>query len=113
MAELTGSILTLSDRVRETTARVVDQVLGAEAAALVDAARRQWPVKTGRSKAALGYTATAGRVTITDTAPYTRVIISDGGVRPWDAYVLTPMSALIRKTAPHKIGAALMETLRE
>lgn len=108
---LRGSILTLADRTRDVSRRVVERVLREEGAAIVEAARARWPVKTGKSRDALALLGQGRRVVIVDRIRYARIIESNG-INPWEAYVVAPVVAMVRAAAP-AIARQIVDDLRE
>jgi hypothetical protein len=104
---LRGSILTLPERAKAAARVAPRRALAVAADSVVASARQQWPVSTGRSRAALGATTRDEGVAIVDTAEYALEILSRG-VRPWDAYVLTPLRLALQDQIPRAVAAELV-----
>lgn len=86
---MTGDILTLGQRATARAGAVVRRVLLGHAERVVDDAARRWPVKSGRSRAALAAKPTTDGAQVVNAIGYATSIIS-GGVDPWEAYVVEP-----------------------
>lgn len=109
--ELKGSLATLGQRAETAAPTVATQVIREAAAGVVAKAKGPWPVKSGRSKEALGVQPIPNGARIeTDEVDYAVQIVSHG-VRPWDAYVLQPMLVLARDVIPQEIGRRLIAEL--
>jgi hypothetical protein len=112
VADLEGDILTLGERAAEQAREISAQILAERASVIVDRARQQWPVKTGRSRAALALELRTGSAKIIDPVGYATGIESNG-VNPWRSYVLDPVATLVQKVAPPLIVQALTRALAE
>src|SRR5687767_8919957 len=96
---------------------VARRVLEAEVGAILDHARAEWPVKTGRSRNGLddriGESGAEIQAEIVGSAEYTRVVRPKklgGGVLAWTEYVEIPMSELMQSLGPD-VAQALVDEL--
>lgn len=104
---LRGSVLTLPARARAAAAVVPQRVLLAVVGEVVEQHRREWPVKTGRSRAALVALLRGRQVVVRDEAPYTTAIVSKGR-RPWQELVAALRAAVARRETRARIAAELV-----
>lgn len=107
--ELQGSLTTLDERVQVMPA-VAQRVILAHAIKVVAQAKPLWPVKTGRSKAALKAEPVPSGAAVVDAVEYATVIESEG-VNPWDAYVVAPLTKAAAGEMLDEIGQELIDDL--
>lgn len=97
---MTGNLNSFADRVRAAF-EPAREAVAADGRILLAAERADWPVKSGRSARALDINRTRLGFKLTNSAPYTRLIVSRGD-RPWDRLV----SALIRRMQTYGVRRA-------
>lgn len=97
---LRGNLLSLKDSAVPAGRQVVRRVLAAEVSAIVERARRQWPVDTGRSRRELAIEPMPdrgrGQLRMRIRATYYSPFILSRGLRPWRDLIQRPIAALIR-----------------
>lgn len=108
---LRGTVLTLPARARAAAAVVPQRVLLAVAGEVVEAQRQRWPVKTGRSRAALVALLQGRRVVVRDPVSYATAIVS-GGRRPWPELVAALRAALRTVEARRRVASELVREVR-
>lgn len=89
--------------------RAAELALEATLGPVVEDARDRWPVETGRSRAGLDLavrpTSGGASASVTDEAPYTKMIKLRSGVRPWRDYIRKAGAEAVAEMGPEILRA--------